>query len=430
MLMRFSSRPFWQSLFARSLLIGMLGSLVNLAGCFPASSTAEIPTCPESSNPAGRQTNLALPQPSAHDQLLQQSWIAYRQRFIQADGRVIDREANDRTTSEGQAYALFRAVMINDRDTFHRTLTWAESNLSRKDESGKRIDQLWAWKWGNSGQGWKILDQNFASDADVDAVVALILAARRWNCPAYLTIARNKLNDLWGAGTAQAGSNRYLLPGPAQVFWQQPQRMILNPSYFAPYAFRLFAQIDPNHDWLALVNSSYAVLNQSASLSKVGLPSDWVGLNPQTGQFSAVQVDALQSVYSFDAFRVWWRVALDATWFQSPQARTYLKQQTPYLKQLWQKQQSIPARIDLQGKPTVKYEATSQYAMLYTAFQITDPAIARQIFQRKLMAQYRNGFWDNDSAYYSQNLAWFALLPATLPDSLLSNRNNSVSRYD
>ncbi len=406
------------TLFARSLFISIMGSLLSLMSCFPATSQPAVATCAETLFKSKQV--LALAQSSNQPQLLQQSWIAYRQRFIQADGRVIDREAGDRTTSEGQAYAMLRAVLINDQDTFNRTLDWAETNLARRDEAGKRVDQLWAWKWGNAGQSWKILDQNFASDADVDAATALILAARRWNCPAYLTLARSKLTDIWKHSTAQVKGDRYLLPGPAQAFWNQPDRMILNPSYFAPYAFRLFAQVDRDRGWNSLINSSYAVLNNSASLSKVGLPSDWIALNPQTGKITAVSVDSLQSVYSFDAFRVWWRVGLDANWFQSPQAKTFLKQHTSHVKQLWQQQQSIPARIDLQGKPLVKYEATSQYAMLYVAFQITDPAIARQIYQRKLLPQYRNGFWDSDSAYYSQNLAWFALLPPTLPPSLLS----------
>ncbi|UBF24696.1 glycosyl hydrolase [Kovacikia minuta CCNUW1] len=410
----------WQSFLPRTVMIGALSSLLSLAGCFFAPSMGQIPECPENSSGSEKTlVDLALPQASANLPLLQESWVAYRQRFIQADGRVIDRETGDRTTSEGQAYAMLRAVLINDRDTFRRTLTWAESNLVRKDSSDKRIDQLWAWKWGNSGQGWKILDQNFASDADLDAVTALILAARRWNCPAYLPFARAKLKDIWNHSTAQVGDRRYFLPGPMPAFWNQPDRLILNPSYLAPYAFRLFAQVDPDHNWISLVDSSYEVLQAASTLSKVGLPSDWIMLDPQTKKFAAVSFDPLQSVYSFNAYRVWWRVALDANWFQEPRAKAYLSQHTAHLKQLWQQQQKIPARLDLEGKPLVNYEATSQYAMLYTAFQLTDAAIAKQIYQRKLMVQYRNGFWDNNSAYYSQNLAWFALLPSTPPTQLI-----------
>ena len=86
--------------------------------------------------------------------LLNESWMAYRQRFIQADGRVIDWEAQARTVSEGQAYAMLRAVLTDDPDTFEQTLAWAETNLKRpalpNDADGR--DRLWAWQWGQRPQ--------------------------------------------------------------------------------------------------------------------------------------------------------------------------------------------------------------------------------------------------------------------------------------
>ncbi|NEP76657.1 MAG: hypothetical protein F6K29_34980 [Okeania sp. SIO2G5] len=195
--------------------------------------------------------------------LLQESWTIYKARFIQPDGRVIDREAQDRTVSEGQAYAMLRAVMVDDPETFEATLNWAEINLQRQDSGGDRLDNLWAWKWGQLvGAEWGIMDENFASDADLDAVTALILAAQRWDRPDYLTLAQTKLADLWNLSTVvvpraatEQGSDRYFLPGPRPAF-QQGYLTYLNPSYFAPYAFRLFAEVDPEHDWLSLVDTS------------------------------------------------------------------------------------------------------------------------------------------------------------------------------
>ena len=42
-------------------------------------------------------------------------WESYAERFINGDGRVIDFDAKDRTTSEGQSYAMFFALVANDR---------------------------------------------------------------------------------------------------------------------------------------------------------------------------------------------------------------------------------------------------------------------------------------------------------------------------
>lgn len=379
-------------------------------------ATAQQPPCPLP------QTPLALSQSSPHQALLIESWQAYRDRFIQADGRVIDREASDRTTSEGQAYAMWRAVLINDADTFERTYRWAERNLAQPDASGQPQGSLWAWHWGRTEAGqWQILDPNFATDADIDAATALILAARRWNCPAYLEEARTKLAEIWAQSVVELPDGTpQLLPGPATAFWNQPDTLILNPSYFSPYAYRLFAQVDPDRDWLALVDSGYAMLEASSALSPVGLPSDWIVYDPTAGTYRSLAPEhPLQSRYSFDAYRVWWRVALDSAWFGEPRARTYLGDHLDHLEQRWQRDRRLPARISLTGETLADYEATAQYAMLYPAWQQVSPLLATQIYRQKLLPAYRNGFWDNDSAYYSQNLAWFALLP-NMPSSLLS----------
>lgn len=379
-----------------------------LISCSPTPSPEAVPS-PGNANPRSEVSRLT---PDETANVLSQSWEAYKRRFIQADGRVIDREATDRTVSEGQAYAMLRAVWMDDPTTFALTLNWAEGNLQRYTSEGKRSDSLWAWKWGQNAQGtWKIIDANFASDADLDAITALILAARRWNRPEYLTLAQTKLKDLWELSTLQVPvtSQRYFLPGPVDDFLQ-PDRLTLNPSYFAPYAFRLFAQVDQGRDWLSLIDSSYEVLKDAATLSQIGLPSDWVVLNLETRQMEATPSNLpLSTVYSFDAYRVWWRIALDALWFDHPRAKTFLQTHLQPLQAKWQSDQKILARINLQGEAIVPYESTAQYAMLYAAFSVTDPMIAAEIQQQKLMPAYRDGFWDNDVAYYTQNLAWLGL---------------------
>jgi endoglucanase len=350
--------------------------------------------------------------PEQQTRILQESWEAYRKRFIQGDGRVIDWEAEEKSTSEGQSYAMWRAVFADDRESFDRTLKWAESNLQRRDAQGNVTDALWAWKWGkNPSDQWVLLDANFASDADIDACFALILAHQRWNRPDYLALAKTKLKDLWERSTVTHQDKTYLLPGP-KIAFQQGDRLTLNPSYLAPYAFRLFAQVDPDRDWMALVESSYDILEQSASLSSEGLPSDWVNFDLKTGQYRALEsANSLKTQYGFDATRVWWRVALDHAIFNEPRALKYLQKNLTPLQQRWRKDRKIPAQIDLQGNPMVNYDATSQYGMLYRALQPVDPNLAAEIYQQKLMPPYRSGFWDNDKAYYTQNLVWFGLLP-------------------
>jgi len=341
-----------------------------------------LPSCVDSiqTSSGSLSTASAAVRPLSTSELLSQSWSAYRDRFIQGDGRVIDRESADRTTSEAQAYALLRSVLMDDAATFERVLNWGENNLQRRGLDGNRSDQLWAWQWGHNLEKnqWLPLDANFASDGNT------------------------------------SGNVNYFLPGPKASFQLQPNQILLNPSYLAPYAFRLFAQIDAERDWLSLVDSSYDLLRDSAQLSSLRLPSNWVVLDTTTQKILPNhQAGSLNSRYGYDAYRVWWRLALDATWFDEPQAKQYLQQHLEPLQAMWRSQQQIPAEIDLQGQAIVPYESTAQYAMLYAAFAVINPDLANQIRLQKLLPAFRNGFWENDSAYYIQNLGWLGLYPPT-----------------
>lgn len=80
-------------------------------------------------------------------------WPAYRifvERVVQADGRVIDRSTDaQQTTSEGQSYGMFFALVANDRATFDRLFNWTRSNLSANQFDANNV-RLPAWQWGKS----------------------------------------------------------------------------------------------------------------------------------------------------------------------------------------------------------------------------------------------------------------------------------------
>src|SRR5208282_2573859 len=102
-------------------------------------------------------------------------WDSYATRFIDAQGRVIDPQGDARTTSEGQAYAMFFALAANDRARFDQVLGWTQANLAQGDLE----THLPAWLWGKNKDGeWKTLDLNPASDADTWMSYTLIEAGR------------------------------------------------------------------------------------------------------------------------------------------------------------------------------------------------------------------------------------------------------------
>src|SRR5579884_3091583 len=102
-------------------------------------------------------------------------WSAYSSRFIDAQGRVIDPQGGDRTTSEGQSYAMFFALVENDRARFDKLLHWTQDNLAGGDLSAR----LPGWLWGKDKDGtWHLLDAGPASDSDAWIAYDLLEAGR------------------------------------------------------------------------------------------------------------------------------------------------------------------------------------------------------------------------------------------------------------
>ena len=104
-------------------------------------------------------------------------WSFYKFHYV-ADGRVVSLDEDRITTSEGQGYALLRAVWSDDPETFEDVWQWTRENLQVRD------DHLFAWKWKG-----RVLDAHAATDADTDIALALLLAARRFSSAAFTRAA-------------------------------------------------------------------------------------------------------------------------------------------------------------------------------------------------------------------------------------------------
>lgn len=361
------------------------------SACMAALILANLPAC-SAVNPADSNRK------NVPSEVLSESWKAYVHRFIQHDGRVIDHKAGGISTSEGQAYAMLRAVWMDDRATFDKSYTWAVNNLN----SRIRGDHLWAWKWGRDSHGkWQALDRAFASDADQDAALALILASKAWNEPKYLIAARAILADLWTSGTIQVGNRRYLLAGDALC---QGSRCKINPSYYAPYAYRIFREYDKARQWNELLDSSYLFLQDVARLTATGLPPDWVYLDIASGKLQLG--DAKDSAFSYDAFRIYWRMALDAELYKDPRAENHLKESLAWINREWAQRGKLPAIIARTGEPQADYESLEMLAGLMPALRIVAPEVAAGM-SRKLQSTYSKGTWSDKDSYYMQNWAWF-----------------------
>src|SRR5262249_23649272 len=71
----------------------------------------------------------------------------YRFGYHDPSGGVVDRSRQDVTTSEGESYAMLRAVWMNDQQTFDTSWQWVKDNLKRPN------DRLSSWLFGQHADG-------------------------------------------------------------------------------------------------------------------------------------------------------------------------------------------------------------------------------------------------------------------------------------
>lgn len=341
--------------------------------------------------------------------LVRSSWEKYKVQFISKDWRVLDPSNDNVTTSEGQSYAMLRAVWMDDRTTFDNLWKWSKDNLQRKN------DHLMSWKWGkrddNSYGPMPNGGENSASDADSDIALSLILAYNRWGDQSYYGDAKVVLKDLWDVDTEVVHGNRYLLAGN----WARLQdEIVLNPSYFAPYAWKQFASFDRDHDWNSLVGPGYQVLKDSTTkpLDKeksIGLPPDWVSIDRASGEVKAPSLPNLDTNYSYDAMRVPWRIALDYQWNRDARAYEYLSSLS-VLAELYSKNgNKLASGYTHDGKPLAEFENPTMYATSLGYFKVIHPDLAKKVYEDKIVALYstdESTFKDN-IPYYEQNWLWF-----------------------
>lgn len=221
--------------------------------------------------------------------------------FIDAQGRVIDR-SDERliSTSEGQSYALFFALVANDRERFEQLLEWTENNLS----NGDITQQLPAWLWGFENGEWGVIDSNPASDADVVIAYTLIEAGRLWNEPRYGALGELVADRILRSEIISIAGRQVLLPAPMGFVDSTANTFRVNPSYMAlPMLEGLFTGTGVD-TWRAVYESSAQIY----ALHPHGLYADWIQLN---FDFS-LTTDQPEPSADYDAIRSYFWLALEA----------------------------------------------------------------------------------------------------------------------
>ena len=193
-------------------------------------------------------------------------WEAFRESFVQPDGRVVDTGQGGISHSEGQGFAMLLAVHYADRATFDRLWQWTRKNLQVRD------DALLAWKWEAQGG---VTDRNNASDADVLVAWSLARGAQKWPEPQYAADGARIARDVRMRLLKRVAHGLVIVPGVEG--FDKPDGLTINLSYWIFPAFAELARADPAPEWDELAKSGVTIL-QYSYFGRWKLPPDWLKL--------------------------------------------------------------------------------------------------------------------------------------------------------
>ena len=331
-------------------------------------------------------------------------WDHYAARFITRDGRVVDPDRDSMTTSEGQAYGMFFALVADDRPMFESLRSWTEANLSHGDLGGT----LPSWSWGRDNTGaWRVLDPNSASDADLWMAYSLIQAGGLWKDPQYsrtgeamlAQIAKQEVSVLPGVGPV-------LLPG-TNGFHPAPNRWMLNPSYLPLPVLIGVSHCDPAGPWRKMAEALPVWMAQA---SPRGFAMDWVeyvdghGFSPWTGPGTA----SPQARGSYDAIRVYlWAGMAPKSMPGGEKTIRIFAAMCHLLRMDPVPPESIDAGGTLSSTPGPAGFSAALYPLLRSAGETL--TAEEQLHRVTSEIDRRTGLLGTPAHYYDQNLALFGL---------------------
>jgi len=247
--------------------------------------------------------------PSVTETTVGRAYLEWKARFFKTcgDGSVYvlknDYTGSEQVASEGIAYGMLLSVGMGDKDTFDGLWDYYKSH-----RNGNGV-----MNWLQSVCGGQI-DGNGASDADLDAAMALVLADSRWG--GFTDDARNLVDAIGTNETEQCGNGQIVLkPGDA---WGGCGGTV-NPSYFSPAYYRRFALIQTERAdfWNQFAGDTYQMLN--------GMQDQVDGLLPDWGFGDGRAEGGDRGQYGYEAVRSPWRIALDLAWSGNADARGFLQ---------------------------------------------------------------------------------------------------------
>jgi len=241
----------------------------------------------------------------------QSAYTSWKSTFVVTAGgglRVQRPENQNDTVSEGMGYGMLAAVYMGDQATFDGLWTFTKSHLDSFGLMNWHLNPDGTTASGGAGS---------ATDADEDIAFALLMASDQWKGGTYLAdgvtmVNAIRTNDLFTDGSLQNGDG-----------WSNSNA--INPDYFSPAYFRVFAKAANDPFWSgAAIDKGYSHL--AGVTGTGGLVPNATNLQNSTDPSTCTKVGqyGCDMKYGYDACRTPWRIGMDYCWNNEPRALAYL----------------------------------------------------------------------------------------------------------
>ena len=282
-------------------------SLLKITTCAVALAAAVGTAAPKYPFPQNMKNPHGYTVPFADTDMIKAHFKQWMGAFYDdSRGWIYSPDGTGSTVSEGIAYGMLIFVYMSDAQNDYKSQfdklygTW-KSNAS----NGGGMN----WRVGEGSQG------GTASDADFDAALALVMAAKQWGDDSYMQAATSLIswiasNDIKNGSQVKPGNQ-----------WDDG----FNPSYGALASFELFKAVDPSGPWGNVLTTTASDMSQCQN-SKTGLVTDWCDWNshqPMINQAAAVGDGKTMAAFFDDAARTPWRTAWAYYWYGNNDAKKF-----------------------------------------------------------------------------------------------------------
>ncbi|MGO4834850.1 glycosyl hydrolase family 8, partial [Rhizobiaceae sp. 2RAB30] len=168
-------------------------------------------------------------------------WQAYRTKFLDPSGRIIDDANGEISHSEGQGYGMLLAYLAGNRADFDLIWSFTRTELLLRD------DGLATWRWDPKSTP-HVTDINNATDGDILIAYALALGGDTWKAPELSQAASDLIGAIRKTTIVEHEGRSLLLPGVSgfSATDRPDDGPVVNLSYWVYEAFPTFGRIDPD----------------------------------------------------------------------------------------------------------------------------------------------------------------------------------------